>query len=75
MRAWERLVTATCHHVGTLSQRVLELASGNQPEDVCGVVHHLGTDLVGRVGQLLQRGREQEDRLAEQSHVGLSLPD
>ena len=66
-------MTAPGHHVGALSERILELVAGYQPEDMRGVVHHLRADLVGGGGELLERSREQEDGLAEQGDVGLGL--
>ena len=51
----------------------LELTTSDQPENMSPVVHHFCTDLMSRISHLLKRRREEENRLAEQRQLRLSL--
>ena len=56
-----------------LPEGVLELAAGDEAEDVGRVIPYGAARLLQGVLDLLDRGGEQEDRQAELGHLGLLL--
>jgi len=72
---WQGLVSASGHYIDPFSQRVLELPSCYEAQYVRGIVPCGTADLGEDVLHLVQRSREEEDGLAEQSYLWLDLAD
>ena len=73
LRAWECLVGAAGDYLDAFPQRVLELATGYQAENMGAVVPDIEADLVQRILQFLDWRREKENGLAEQRDLRLHL--
>src|SRR3989442_15489499 len=65
LRPWEGLVGRPGEDIGALVQRVLELSSRDQAQDVGPVVPDVAPSLFECVPQLLEGSWEQEDALSE----------
>src|SRR5215208_2797858 len=66
----KRLVWAHGHRVRPLLQRILELASCDQPSNVCSVIVDVHAIVVHKLSQFFNRVREQKQTTAKHPYLG-----